>query len=34
MGLLRREKHGVANIGFESFLVLVLYVVSFAFLAL
>lgn len=34
MGLLRREKHGVANIGFESFLVLVLYVGSFAFLAL
>ena len=34
MGLLRREKHGVANIGFESFLVLVLYVSSFAFLAL
>jgi cation:H+ antiporter len=26
MGLLRREKHGVGNIGFESFLVLLLYV--------
>lgn len=34
MGLLRCEKHGMENIGFESFLVLVLYVGSFAFLAL
>jgi cation:H+ antiporter len=25
LGLLRREKHGPGNIGFESFLVLVLY---------
>lgn len=32
LGLLRREKHGVANIGFESFLILVLYIGSFAFL--
>jgi cation:H+ antiporter len=28
MGLLRREKHGIANIGFESFLILVAYVVA------
>ncbi|BBL80001.1 cation transporter [Rubrobacter xylanophilus] len=33
MGLLRREKHGIANIGFESFLILLLYLGSFAFLA-
>lgn len=26
MGLIRREKHGIANIGFESFLILVLYI--------
>jgi len=26
LGLLRREKHGIANIGFESFLVLVFYI--------
>ena len=32
LGLLRREKHGIANIGFESFLVLVLYFGSFVFL--
>ena len=32
LGLLRREKHGVANIGFESFLILVMYFGSFAFL--
>ncbi len=32
LGLLRREKHGVANIGFESFLILVLYFGSFIFL--
>ena len=25
LGLLRREKHGIANIGFESMLVIVLY---------
>jgi len=34
LGLLRREKHGVANIGFESFLILVLYFGSFALLLL
>ena len=34
LGLLRREKHGIANIGFESFLILVLYFGSFAFLLL
>lgn len=28
LGLLRREKSGIANIGFESFLVLVLYAMS------
>lgn len=28
LGLLRREKHGVGNIGFESFLVLVLYLLG------
>ena len=28
VGLLRREKHGIANIGFESVLVLVLYVLG------
>ena len=33
LGLLRREKRGIANIGFESFLVVVLYVGSFALLA-
>lgn len=32
MGLLRREKHGIANIGFESFLILVIYLVAFALL--
>lgn len=32
LGLLRREKHGVTNIGFEGFLILVLYFGSFAFL--
>jgi cation:H+ antiporter len=26
LGLLRREKHGIGNIGFESFLILVLYI--------
>ncbi|MFW6031680.1 MAG: sodium:calcium antiporter [Myxococcota bacterium] len=30
LGLLRREKRGIANIGFESFLVLVLYTLAFA----
>ncbi len=34
LGLLRREKHGIANIGFESFLILILYFGSFAFLLL
>ena len=34
LGLLRREKHGIANIGFESFLILVFYFGSFAFLLL
>lgn len=34
LGLLRREKYGIANIGFESFLILVLYFGSFAFLLL
>lgn len=34
MGLLRREKHGIANIGFESFLILVVYVLAFCGLAL
>ena len=32
LGLLRREERGIANIGFESFLILVLYVGSFALL--
>lgn len=34
LGLLRREERGIANIGFESFLVPLLYVGSFALLAL
>lgn len=34
LGLLRREKRGIANIGFESFLVLLLYASSFALLSL
>ncbi len=34
MGLLRREKYGIANVGFESFLIVVLYLASFAFVAL
>ena len=34
LGLLRREKYGVGNIGFESLLVLALYLGSFAWLAL
>ncbi len=34
LGLLRREKRGIANIGFESFLVLLLYAGSFALLSL
>lgn len=33
LGLLRREPRGIANIGFESFLVLVLYLAGFAVLA-
>lgn len=34
MGLLHRERHGIANIGLESFLVLVIYAGSLAYLAL
>lgn len=34
LGLLRREKHGLANIGFESVLLIVLYVGAFVLLAL
>lgn len=34
LGLLRREKHGIANIGFESFLAIVLYLGGLALLAL
>ncbi|MFW6067209.1 MAG: sodium:calcium antiporter [Myxococcota bacterium] len=34
LGLLRREKHGIGNIGFESFLVLILYAAAFAVLYL
>jgi cation:H+ antiporter len=33
LGLLRREKYGVANIGFESLLIMILYLTSFTFLA-
>ena len=29
LGLLRREQHGIANIGFESFLIIVLYLGGF-----
>ena len=32
LGLLRREKHGIGNIGFESFLILVIYIGGFAML--
>lgn len=32
LGLIRREKSGIANIGFESFLVIVLYIGAFTFL--
>lgn len=32
LGLLRREKHGIGNIGFESFLILLIYVASSVFL--
>ncbi len=32
MGLIRREKHGIANIGFESFLILLLYLLAFGLL--
>jgi cation:H+ antiporter len=32
LGLLRREKHGFANIGFESVLVLMLYLGGFSLL--
>ncbi len=34
LGLVRREKHGIANIGFESFLLLIVYGAGFAFIAL
>lgn len=34
LGLPRREKHGISNTSFESFLILVLYSGSFAFLLL
>lgn len=34
MGLLRREKHGIANIGLESFLILMSYLGAFSFLLL
>jgi cation:H+ antiporter len=34
LGLLHREKHGIANIGFESFLVLLLYLAAATFLGL
>jgi cation:H+ antiporter len=34
MGMLRREKHGIANIGFESVLIILCYVVAMAILAL
>ena len=33
MGLLHREKHGIANIGWESFLICVLYVASLVYIA-
>ena len=33
MGLLHRERHGIANIGWESFLVLVLYILSLVYIA-
>ncbi len=33
LGLLRREKYGAANIGFESLLIMILYLTSFTFLA-
>jgi len=32
LGLIRREKYGIANIGFESFLIILLYVAMFIFL--
>jgi cation:H+ antiporter len=34
MGLLHRERHGIANIGMESFLVLVIYIGGLAYLFL
>ncbi|MGF1471810.1 MAG: sodium:calcium antiporter [Rubrobacteraceae bacterium] len=34
LGLLRRQKYGIANIGFESFLVMILYLGSFALLTI
>ncbi len=34
MGLLHRERHGIANIGLESFLIVVLYIASLVFLSL
>jgi cation:H+ antiporter len=33
MGLLHRERHGIANIGWESFLVLILYILSLVYIA-
>jgi cation:H+ antiporter len=34
LGLLRREKHGIANIGFESMLLIVIYLAGTAFMVL
>ncbi len=34
LGLLHREKHGIGNIGFESFLIIICYLVTFTFLAM
>lgn len=33
LGLLRREKHGIANIGFESFMIILIYIIGFSYLA-
>jgi cation:H+ antiporter len=32
LGLLRRERHGIGNIGFESFLLIVIYLAGFSLL--
>lgn len=32
LGLLRREEHGIANIGFESVLILIVYLVTWGFI--